>query len=450
MSPTAGPQPLSSTSTHVAPQEVMPVAALHEKSSKDRWTALLFPFFMCSAIVCFTADTVAAPNRLLSVMPSSISFGSVNVEDSTSQSITLINTGNGAVTISGATVTGAAFSISGLSLPFTLSPRQSTCFSAVFTPTAGGTATGSLSVASNATYSPTTVSLSGFGQTLLLTPSPSNIRFGILEVGNSSTQTVVLTNTGNASVSISQANVTGGGFSISGLSAPLTLNAGQSATFKASFAPASAGYATGSISVVSSATNSPTTVLLSGTGTTRLITPSPTSTNFGKVILGESATLPVVLYNTGTDSVTLTQATTTGAGFSISDLSLPLTLSAGQNIGFSVTFAPTTAGSSTGNVTIVSDATNCPTNESLSGIGTHAVKLSWTASTSQVSGYNVYSGSVSGGPYSKANSYLVAETTYTDTTVQAGQTYYYVTTAVDSNNNESIYSNEVQASVPSP
>jgi fibronectin type 3 domain-containing protein len=43
---------------------------------------------------------------------------------------------------------------------------------------------------------------------------------------------------------------------------------------------------------------------------------------------------------------------------------------------------------------------------------------------------------------------LVTQTAYTDTTVQAGQTYYYVTTAVDSSGNESTYSNEVQAVVP--
>ena len=41
-------------------------------------------------------------------------------------------------------------------------------------------------------------------------------------------------------------------------------------------------------------------------------------------------------------------------------------------------------------------------------------------------------------------------TAYTDLTVQAGQTYYYVTTAVDSNNNESAYSNEAPAAIPSP
>ena len=81
----------------------------------------------------------------------------------------------------------------------------------------------------------------------------------------------------------------------------------------------------------------------------------------------------------------------------------------------------------------------------------HSASLNWTASTSSgVAGYNVYRGTASNGPYTKLTSALVVGTAYTDVTVQAGQTYYYVTTAVDSNNNESAYSNEAPAAIPSP
>ncbi len=81
----------------------------------------------------------------------------------------------------------------------------------------------------------------------------------------------------------------------------------------------------------------------------------------------------------------------------------------------------------------------------------HSVTLNWTASTSSnVAGYNVYRGTVSGGPYAKLNTSLVPGTSYMDGTVQAGQTYYYVATAVDTSGNESTYSNEAQAVVPYP
>ena len=81
----------------------------------------------------------------------------------------------------------------------------------------------------------------------------------------------------------------------------------------------------------------------------------------------------------------------------------------------------------------------------------HSVSLNWTASTStNVVGYNVYRGTASGGPYSRINTSLVYGKGYTDNSVTAGQTYYYVATAVDSSNNESAYSAAAKASVPTP
>lgn len=82
----------------------------------------------------------------------------------------------------------------------------------------------------------------------------------------------------------------------------------------------------------------------------------------------------------------------------------------------------------------------------------HAATLTWVASTSQnVAGYNVYRGTTSGGPYTKlTTSGLVNATTYKDSSVQPGQTYYYVVTTVDVSNNESGYSNQTTAVIPVP
>jgi fibronectin type 3 domain-containing protein len=76
------------------------------------------------------------------------------------------------------------------------------------------------------------------------------------------------------------------------------------------------------------------------------------------------------------------------------------------------------------------------------------VALSWDPSTSTVVGYNIYRGTQSGGPYSLLNSSLLSSTSYTDSAVQSGTTYYYVSTAVDSSNVESSYSNEASAAIP--
>ncbi len=55
-----------------------------------------------------------------------------------------------------------------------------------------------------------------------------------------------------------------------------------------------------------------------------------------------------------------------------------------------------------------------------------------------------------GGPYTKLNATLVSLTTYTDSSVQAGQTYFYVATSVDPNNVESTFYNETSAAIPTP
>jgi hypothetical protein len=184
---------------------------------------------------------------------------------------------------------------------------------------------------------------------------------------------------------------------------------------------------------------------------TMLLSGSPSSLSFGDVTVGSDSTLPFVITNSGSESVVISQAGVSGTGFSVASPTLPLTLTAGQSTSFSVTFAPTTAGSVTGTASVVSNATNSPTQSSLSATGTDqpSVSLSWVASTStNVSGYDVYRATVSGGPYVQINASLVTGVTYTDTTVQAGETYYYVTTAVNSAGVQSTYSNQASAAVP--
>jgi len=80
---------------------------------------------------------------------------------------------------------------------------------------------------------------------------------------------------------------------------------------------------------------------------------------------------------------------------------------------------------------------------------THSVSLQWDASTSKVAYYKVYRGTVSGGPYNVLATNITA-TSYTDSTVQSGTTYYYVTSALNAAGVESIVSNQLPADIPSP
>jgi hypothetical protein len=262
-----------------------------------------------------------------------------------------------------------------------------------------------------------------------------------------------LTNTGGSTVTISQANLTGAAFSISGLTLPTTLTANQSITFTVFFAPTSAGSVSGNLSVVSTATNSPLNIALSGTGTAAgQLAVSPTSLGFGSVVVGSSASLSGNLTASGA-SVTITSGSLTNGEFVVSNISLPATLSAGQSASFTVTFTPQASGATSGTLSFSSNATNSPTLQSMSGTGTaptqHTVSLTWNGSSNAV-GYNIYRSSTSGGPYTLINGALDGTTAYSDNTVVSGQTYYYVATAVDSSSNESGYSNQVQAVIPSP
>ena len=136
----------------------------------------------------------------------------------------------------------------------------------------------------------------------------------------------------------------------------------------------------------------------------------------------------------------------------MSGSALPMTLAAGASTSFSVKFAPTSAGSDAGSVTVTSNTPNSPTLVALNGTATapvaHSVSLSWVASTSTVVGYNIYRGSVSGGPYALLNSTADSALSYADSSVVSGQTYFYVVTAVDSTGTESVVSNEVQVIIP--
>ena len=183
-------------------------------------------------------------------------------------------------------------------------------------------------------------------------------------------------------------------------------------------------------------------------GFTYLLKSSPTSLAFGRALVGSCSTLPVILNNTGTGSVIITQDNVVGPGFTASGLSLPYTLPAGQNTDLSMAFCPATGVSVTGSVTVVSNASDSPAVVSLSGSGQHNVVLSWSPSTG-ATGYDIYRSSA-GSAYSQIAS--VTGATYTDssTALQPGQVYSYEVTSVNSAGVQSSPSSPVQVTIPSP
>ncbi len=393
-----------------------------------------------------TNASSAAP--LATFSPSAIAFGSQILNAaSPAQTVTLTNTGTASLSISGISISGDFAQTNNCTA--TLAANASCSLSVTFMPTVLGVRSGTLTITDNASGSTQSVAVSGTGTAPAVGLSPTSLAFGNQALSTTSAaQTVTLTNTGTASLSIS------GDFAQTN-NCPTTLAANSSCTFTVTFTPTATGARTGALTIADNASGSPQSVALSGTGTTPgQLSASPGSIAFGSVVVDQSGNQTVTISNTGAASVTVSSASTSGPGFSISGLSLPLTLSSNQTASFTVSFGPSNDGSATGSVYLSNNGTGSPTTISLSGTGinppAHQVSLSWNPSTSQVIGYNVYRGTQSGGPYSQLNSVADSATSFSDESVSAGQTYFYVVTAVDSDNVQSAYSNEATAVIPTP
>ncbi|GAC1626832.1 MAG: hypothetical protein PVS2B2_03220 [Candidatus Acidiferrum sp.] len=391
---------------------------------------------------------------LLQASTNSLAFGNVLVDKSAYHSLTLTNSGNSAVRISQISTPGTAYKASGLLLPFTLAAGQHVGLGITFTPTTTGSFTGYIEVFSNATNSPAKIYVFGTGVQPKIAVVPSSINFGSVPLGVTNTQTLTVSNPGSATLSVSQVSAKGSGYSVSGLTLPLNIAPKSSAAFTVRFSPAIVGATNGSLSLISNALGSLTSVALSGNGVlaTLHLSANPTSLGFGTLNLGSNATKTVTLSNTGNSKVSVSGIKVSGAGFSVSVVAVPFTLGAGQSAGFTVEFAPTIAANSTGSISVSSTASNSPDTISLAGSGvqstSHSVVLTWGASSSNVAGYHLYRSNQTTGTFTRLNSTVIVGTTYTDTTIQTDQSYFYAATAVALDGAESSFSNEISIVVP--
>jgi len=397
---------------------------------------------------------------LLALNPTGQPFGSVHVGSQVQDTVTLSNTGGSSVDISQISITGTGFQFSGIAAPLTLTSGQSTSFTLTFAPEATGSVLGDLTITSDGSNPTLTMKLSGDGIAPgPLGSDPTTLAFGSVTVGSNQSISETVTNTGSTTITISNVAISGTGFSLSGITAPVVLPGGGTATFSVEFAPTAAGSASGDVTVTSTATNPTLTIPLSGTGASGAgtLADSPATLAIGSVVVGTSGEGSGSLTASGA-SVKITAASTNNSAFTISGLSLPVTITAGNSVPYTVTFSPEATGSASATLTFTSNAQPATTTETLTGTGTaaptHSVNLSWTASTSpDISGYNIYRAvyTSSCGTYAKINPQLNTTTLYTDSNVTDGTAYCYAATAVNTSEEESGYSNIVSnVQIPAP
>ncbi len=335
-------------------------------------------------------------------------------------------------------------------------------------------------------FSPNPISLPGSGNSTMMIAVRSSTPTGTYPItvtgnggGNQQYTTVILTVTplpsftisasptalsvmqGNQGISTITTALSGGFNNAISLSAS-GVPSGTTVSFSPNPIPApGSGSSTMMIAVGSSTSTGtyPITVTGTGGGTQQYTTVTLTVTLLPSFTISASpAALSVMQGNQGTSTIT----TVISGGFN-SSINLSATgLPAGTTGSFSPNPIPAPGGGSSVMTISVGSATQMgtyPITVTGSGNGTYQsvmvtltvtaqVALSWTASQSPgIAGYNIYRSVTSGGPYTRMNSSLDSNTSYNDQAVQDGYTYYYVTTAVDSQGNESSYSNEAFATI---
>ena len=305
-----------------------------------------------------------------------------------------------------------------------------------------------------------------------LSVTPGSIDFKSVTVGQTLDQTLTISNTGKAPIHISSMALSNKEFSFTGPSVPRTILPGVSLSYAIAFSPTTSGSSTASLAIGDTLATAPISVSLAGTGEKVIGSAkvSPVSVNFGNTPLQITNAQNVTLENTSDVPLSISGVTVVGSGFGFSDLSPGYVLPASQKVNFQVWFRPTLKGATTGTVSILSANLASPAQLSLSGDGIsstitptpspttptaptpvqHTVSLTWNASSSTVIGYRVYRSETSGGSYNTLTGSSLNALTYADSTVASGTTYYYVVTAVDAAGNESVYSNQATAVVPSP
>ena len=302
----------------------------------------------------------------------SLSFGNQTVGIvSASQTVTLTNTGNIALSVSIAmSGTNSSDFAQANTCGTSVAASGSCTITVTFKPTATGARTAAVSISDNAPGSPHTVSLTGTGVLPAVTLAPASLTFPTQVVFTTSpAQSITLTNSGLGILKITRGTITGPFTQTSTCGA--TVNPGASCTLTVKFKPTTIGTLSGSISITDNAPLSPQTVALSGTGTYVQFTPS--GLNFGNQQVGTTSLRKLItLSNKGSVAVNISSIAITGVNSSdFSEVNnCPASIAGGASCSIGVTFTPSATGARSASVSISDDGGGSPQALNLGGTGT--------------------------------------------------------------------------------
>jgi YVTN family beta-propeller protein len=198
--------------------------------------------------------------------PSSLTFGTTLV-GATSNPIKVTLKNNLPWTLTGVrSSTSGPFAVSTSTCGTTLASRKSCTISVTFSPTQGGTATGTLTVGDNANNSPQTTSLTGTGSSEPVYVSPPSLAFGDQSVGTTSSPLrISLFNESSDQVTVTSVTASGD-FTVTTNYCTDGVKPDSHCDVYVVFSPTQSGPLSGTLTFVDNATGSPQTASLSGTG----------------------------------------------------------------------------------------------------------------------------------------------------------------------------------------
>ena len=285
--------------------------------------------------VALTGSGVASTANFI---PAGLNFGSQTVGSvSAPQMITLSNSGNGQMSVTGVQVTGDFAQTNNCS---TVAANNGTCTALVtFTPTATGSRTGTITFTDSAPNSPQTLTLSGVAGAPANSLSAASLTFAEQPVGSSSTaQVVTLTNGGNAAMVISGVSATGD-FSQTN-NCPASLVSAANCTISVKFTPSAGGSRTGSLIVSDNSLAGPALVTLSGNGSDFSLAASGSGT--ATVQPGAKATYQLTFASTGGPFASQVNLACSGAPAETACSISPAAIAAGStSVAVTVTVSPT-------------------------------------------------------------------------------------------------------------
>lgn len=234
-----------------------------------------------------------------------------------------------------------------------------------FLPSTAGISTGTLFITDSNSGSPEIVALNGVGTFVELPIYYPGVRFPETAIGQSAQHQVTLTNTASHTLNIAKIRMVGD-FSETD-DCPPSLGAGSSCTLTLTFQPTVSGYLVGNVQVWDDDPASPQTGQLVGVATGVVV--SPTSLQFGNVVVGQSSP-PQNLTLQNVTSTALNIASVVAAGDFRQTNNCGRQLAPQATCSVSVTFTPKKQGALQGTITASDSDQRSPQTIPLTGTGT--------------------------------------------------------------------------------